>query len=243
MSGNEYNDKKYNNPYYYLLLTDLTNFVELNPQTGMQDANLRVDSRFIDKEICRLPRNESEIAITDLRADMFMEFGFKEEDGTITKISTPDDLIGKKLGQYSICGVFSTEIDREYFDLNKKNAIKDNSFMCNYFYGASDSIITYGFVYHGSLTDNSIKNVLVKSNGNMSNTKKMISDLTYEEDGGYFDVKLVSAYSRFVLDEVVMDYVTGAALGASIALAVFAGLLLMNFFLLISAEEKNNSEY
>lgn len=231
LSTSECANKRYNNPYYYLSLTDLTNFVELNPQTGMQDANLSVDSRFINKEICRLPLSKEEIAITDLRADAFMEFGFKDEDGTISQISTPDDLIGKKLGQYTICGVFSTEIDRNYFELNKENVLKEdnNSFMRTYFYGASDSIITYGFVYNDSLIDNSISKVLVKSNGNISNTKKMIDSLTYEEYGQLFDTELISVYSRFVLDEVVMDYVTGVALGASIVLAVFAGLLLMNF--------------
>lgn len=98
LSSSEYDDLKYNNPYYYLLMTDMTVFVELNPDTGAEEVGLQPDSRFLNKNLCRLPENSNEIAVTDLRADLFIEFGYREEDGTITEISSPDDLIGKSWG-------------------------------------------------------------------------------------------------------------------------------------------------
>lgn len=77
----------------------------------------QVFNRFIDKTSCRLPE-VGEIAITDLTADIFLKYDHKNGD-VITEINYVDDLIGLELSGYTICGVYSTEVDiseyREYW--------------------------------------------------------------------------------------------------------------------------------
>lgn len=91
--GNYYNL----NPYREIALCEIVMGVELDPATGEEDACLKPDDRFLDPNNCRLPSSDHEIAITDIRASMFMLFGYKAEDGETAEIKTPDDLIGKNL--------------------------------------------------------------------------------------------------------------------------------------------------
>ena len=100
------------NPYVYFA-TRSSNFVaELDNQSTL---NLQADERFLDKSLCRLPETYDEIAITDIRADMYIRYGYKAEDGMAYEIKTPDDLIGKEVDGFTICGVYSTEQDTEFF--------------------------------------------------------------------------------------------------------------------------------
>lgn len=77
---------------------------------------LEVDSRFIDKSLCHIPNTIYEIALTDVMAELYFAFGFVNEDGTVSTINTPDDLIGKKVGNYTICGVYTTPDSQFIFD-------------------------------------------------------------------------------------------------------------------------------
>ncbi|MBP5343051.1 hypothetical protein J6Y73_03925 [bacterium] len=83
---------------------------------------LEIDSRFIDKSLCHPPRNKTEIAITDIRAQVYMDLGFVDEDNNIIEINTPDDLIGIKIGDFTICGVYSTPESEIIFE-NRNNQL------------------------------------------------------------------------------------------------------------------------
>jgi hypothetical protein len=106
------------------------NIVYLNSETGEDDALLRPDPRLT--VACRLPQNDSEIAITDYTADMFMRLGYKDVDGDGMSydITGPDELIGKTISGYTICGVYKTDEDKQKFkdryDHDYKGPIYDN---------------------------------------------------------------------------------------------------------------------
>lgn len=99
--GNYYRDLSESNAYYHMTLSYescfLESCIEIDPVTGADDLALSPDERFVDPTLCRLPQNVTEIAISDFQADIFMEFGLKDFDGTEWEITTPDDLIGKTL--------------------------------------------------------------------------------------------------------------------------------------------------
>lgn len=101
------------NKYVYFLT--ICNIVYLDPETGEDDASLSPDPRLT--AACRLPQNDKEIAITDYTADMFMRLGYKDVDGdgATYAISNPDELIGKTINGYTICGVYTTGNETQRF--------------------------------------------------------------------------------------------------------------------------------
>lgn len=113
--GIEYEDILLKRNPYESFACSFGNAVAVDPARGEKDLFLTPDERFYDKDLCRLPETSDEIAITDIHADMFIRYGYKNTDGGIIDIKTPDDLIGLTLGEYSIVGVYSTEQDADYF--------------------------------------------------------------------------------------------------------------------------------
>lgn len=101
------------NPYIDILYKRFDALVELNSITGEKDATLSPDPRFVDKSQCRLPRSFDEIAISDAKFDMFVRFGYKDEEGNTYRIEKPDDLIGKKIIDLTVVGIYSTTQKRE----------------------------------------------------------------------------------------------------------------------------------
>ncbi len=127
------------NPYNYIGLRTISHIIELDPETGEEDANLTpvtADSR--------LPQSYDEIAITDYRADLLLRYGFRTTNSSGTKywdtntgtdtdnntdtagnsasgsapesehvtsdmLSGPEDLIGKRFSGLTIVGIFSTD--------------------------------------------------------------------------------------------------------------------------------------
>ncbi len=107
-----YEDRR--NPYDFFG-KEIDGFVEIDAENGENDFGLTADSRFADKSLCRFPRNLNEIAITDLELDLYIRYGYRTDGGEIIKITKPDDMIGRTMDGYTVCGVYSTEVDRELF--------------------------------------------------------------------------------------------------------------------------------
>ena len=222
---------KYSNLYYALAMSGLETLAELAPISGETDANLTADRRFVDKSLCRLPQTDSEIAVTDLQFELFKEFGYEDDDGSVTGIRTPDDLIGKKLGRFTVCGVYSTEVDASYFIKNKEIQIYDIDIghRSLNFYAAKSSIINFGFVGKGTYKDTEPERYMVKYAGDTSAVKKMIKQMTYSEGDREYEAVIQTFYSVFLPDESFFDSVVDMALITSLVLTVFAVLLFMSF--------------
>lgn len=235
-----------NNPYVRVGTGYFNYFAELDPKTGEQDANLRIDERFEDRSLCRLPQTYNEIAITDIRADMFFKFGYREADGSVTQVKTPDDLIGKRLGEFTICGVYSTEMDTGFLkshDIDQDpdyDSVPVNTALNS----ALNGIVSYGFVREGFLEQhtNEKKRVfaMVKLKGDLSEDMRLIEALTEasDEDSDEYYVVIATGVSGEVsgIADIITMILQPAKIGA-VLFCVFAALLQINF-LMVSLDRK-----
>ncbi len=201
--GQEYKDlsfaKRYN-PYNFYGFSLVDDLVELDPLTGETDAALTPDRRLTVK--CRLPQNFLEIAITDYIADMFIRFGYMNKCGNqkIHKINGPDDLIGRELGGLTICGVYETDNDRNWFkenyDFDNEHVYDEDRYSDDIYINDIDDYIypwmkgehtlTYGFVCRGFRADRAGDNfaysrVLYKLSGDIETDKSILKELECEE--------------------------------------------------------------
>lgn len=218
---------------------------ELDPATGESDALITPDSRFINASRCRLPNKAGELAITDFYFELFMNHGYKEyaddvviseyghiesEDYDIINIKTPDDIIGKQLGYYTVVGVYSTEHNIADYNISYDYSDYADALIN----GTAKSILTYGFSYKdpavGKRYDQT--ELLVKLSGDYDKDTAMLDDLTYKiAPNVYTSVYLTTASIGFV-NEVSFLYhpTTITVLFALMAVfAVFAAILTMNF--------------
>lgn len=224
---------------YYELGLSGTAVIGIDPLTGADDLNLRPDERFLNPSLCRLPQTETDLAITDLKADMFIRFGYREQDGSVTKIKTPDDLIGKRLGDYVICGVYSTEFDRTYFQQFDRVTLASLEKSDPYHYNLLYSLLRTKMV--ATITDAFCKNrytsldkpysVVIKLSGNIENDLKLFEDLNYKtEEGKLRSVQIGSVYWRFMrVAHFFQDYLVVPFRVIAILSAGFSALLMMNF--------------
>ena len=240
------------NPYYIMGIREANsrrNYAEADPETGCADLGLTPDARFEDPSLCRFPTNRTEIAITDLTADMFIRSGgYRVSPESETEpIETPDDLIGKTLGEFTVCGVYSTEIDLDDYRVydNDSLSLAGDLELETRVYGVQYSIATYSFVCEGFNEEGPDGYVLRLDD--VARARALLDDLRYvdaiPEDavedefmlallGGEmtFAVNLRSAFTplsdiaRFFRNYVLIAFVVTAAV-----FAVFSALLLMNF--------------
>lgn len=226
------------NPYLTIGIGAPWCFAELNEETGEEDALLAPDDRFVDPALCRLPRTYDEVAITDICADMFMRFGYLEADGTVTSIQTPDDLIGKKLGELTVCGVYSTEIDKAYFEEHDidRDPEYDTIEMKAAINSAREAIISYAFVKEGFLEaktgDTVVSRVLLRGSGDLKKDQRLIDALEKMGNGsvGSNYVQLETGVSgTILLATSLLDLLQLPGLIAAAVFCVFAALLQMNF--------------
>lgn len=91
-------------PYNVSLHSKIKMVMEIDPEGDYLD--LVPDSRLEDKSVCHLPNTYEEVALTGLKADMYLKHGYIDEEGKTWKFEKIDDLIGKKLDKMTICGIY-----------------------------------------------------------------------------------------------------------------------------------------
>lgn len=220
---------EYTQRYYTLALSGLTALAALDPESGEEDANLRADSRFKDPSLCRLPQTPDEIAITDWQYTVFAEFGYRSAEGVVSSIRRPDDMIGKKLGPYTVCGVYATEIDKDYYVQNKKYAdAGSNEIMQNY-YCAIHSVMNYGYVCKGAIEEAEPEQYLIKYEGDTSKIKTMLKKMRYTEEEAEYGAEIQTFYGIFLPAENFFEEIVTIAFVVSLFLMAFSILLFMSF--------------
>lgn len=219
--------------YEEIGLQGINFLVKLDSVSGETDANLRPDSRFEDISLCKLPQFDDEIAITDLLADMFIRNGYEEiNNDVITKITKPDDLIGKDIDGLKITGIYSTELNIEDYKEYDGNFNHSDHFIDGFVHSAGHAIISYGFVCENfnSVFDISNK-VLLKLSGDRVKDKTLLTTLKkMANNDNNYTPQLFSAYSSFVTDAFSYKYYLfhGAMILDGI-FSLFSALLMMNY--------------
>lgn len=255
----ELTDNEYYNPYNYLAAGGFSRLVEINKES---DAYLVRDERLSEGK-CKLPSNQNEIAITDYWADMFLRFGYKDyESNEIVKISSIDELIGKKLEKdFVICGIYKTDESQEFLKKYDHDAV-NNSLPDDYLfmYLRGEHSMNYGFVCNGFFEKNIPSpvclDVYYKLKGNLASDKQILSYLTYSYEETFtngrpndwvnYYTHNVSAtfktrYSGFDMatDTLRSKECVKVLLIVSSVLAVLSALILFNF-LNASLDEKKH---
>jgi ABC-type lipoprotein export system ATPase subunit len=250
------------NPYLTLALRSFNNLFEIDSDTGYADAKLTADSRFKDSSLCQLPQTYSQIGITDFQADLFIRFGYSSSDGKVTEVKSPDDLIGKAIGNYTISGVFSTEESKDLYsqydrqDYSMTNDI-DMQYQINGVHPCTFGFVKKGFSQHlinaarnypdGAeiAYENYLHHVLLKLSGNKLADESFFKKMKYSVKGGpgeesfHYAASLLSVYSGYTdASASLRDY--DFILTISIVSLVFGflSILLLTLFLTGSLEDR-----
>lgn len=219
--------------------------VELNPSSGESDARLTPDKRFLDSSLCKLPSNFDEIAISDAHMDMFMRFGYREDSGEKTVISSPDDLIGKKIDGLNVCGVYSTECDKDYYkkyDSTLSESKGEESFLLA-MHGSGPPQCAY--VYEGFLEHNR-KNcgvVTVHLSGNINHDVWQIRKLFSIEGNIVCKIILCSPYSGYYHEvRLISEYAPRLCVPVGLIFTILFLVPILSFFRTIKKWKQNNPD-
>ncbi len=239
--------------YQYILLQEIDRVIFVNENIDISKYGYIPDSRFVDSSLCRLPQNENEIALTDFHFAAFKEFGYRKKTGDSAdvkiEIKAPDDLIGLRLGKYTICGVYTSDVDIDYMEAHRAEYNRAERYSFLESLGASVgwySVADYAIVYKDDadmIASRSNTEVLMKLDGNVSEIQRLIKRLSgksYIEEiekerprRAYVSSPIVA----FMIDETLLMAICGVALLAVGPLAVF-GMLLFMTFLSVSIERR-----
>ncbi|MCD8294844.1 MAG: FtsX-like permease family protein [Clostridia bacterium] len=242
--------------YDSLIIQRFDAVVELNSDTTEEDLAITPDPRLAETTECRLPSNIYEIAITDLKADFYIKYGYMTDDGEEVVIETPDDLIGKTLDGFTIVGIYSTTEDCEDLKQITKDSCGERKYS---YYVKGYHVANFAFLYEGYETNESIygsnaiygsgslkHNIYYKLSGSLSTDKALIKKMTYTEAGyshiltDTYSVCLSSPYSGFsraaqnyLADEVIM-----VAYVVAVIFMIISILLTANFMMTSHEERK-----
>ncbi|MBR7100126.1 MAG: ATP-binding cassette domain-containing protein [Clostridia bacterium] len=196
-----------------------------------ESLNLQADERFINKALCRYPTRVNEVAISDIKADIYIKYGFIDADGISHNIYKPDDLIGLKISDnYTICGVFSTP-DSELLRNNpysNETYESECAIRC-----VNNSILNYWYVCPNFFELKGGKNptgfLLPLEKGYFSDIN-FFKKLDFQEGDYRFYPELLSIYGfRVNVWQSFIEEYNSLVIGLSIAFTVFSILLTFNY--------------
>ncbi len=226
----------------------ISRYVVVDENTDASDLGL---SPITDSS--RLPLNSEEIAITDYHADMFARLGYRNiEEDAVEEINSPEEMIGKKIYDYTIVGIYSTEESLEWLKQYDKSVSSESETEYFNYWSYGYHMIKSALIGSDGLDLSSISQVLYMLTGNASNDKKIIESLYYEEETeevfeGYIlyhsidhTITVTSAYTGFLSNVTILteDIFLEAALIVGIVVAIFSALLLTNFLFVITGARK-----
>ncbi len=152
-----------------------TNCMKLDDSITESDLAISKDSRFIDESKCSLPKASDEIAITSLNYEAFEKYGYVDDDGNVYSINTPDDMIGRNIGDFVIVGVYSTSEDT----VLESELDSDSTYYSSFI--SSTHMYNAVFASADTLFDTYQDSVFIRLDSDISITKQMLRKLTYSE--------------------------------------------------------------
>ncbi len=225
--------------------------IELS-ENELSYCGFELDSRIQNPSICHLPVKDDKLAISSFKADMFMEYGYREDDGTIIKIESIIDLIGKKMDGYRITAIYDMKEDystfRKLASYDKNNgrekrlnrAYHSSTFLSNYV------IMRDGLLRERNRTTSFRLGYVYSLPENPSEMRELIKNLTYEKKARntilYYNVKIhspLSGYGTIVEVEKYGPY--HITLLITTLVFVFTDIILLSIFFARIFSKKNLS--
>ena len=91
-------------------------------ESDLNYTGFTLDNRIQDQAKCHFPAQYGEIALTSFKANMYLEYGYKDKNGNVVQLKGIDDLIGSELDGYKVTAVYETE---ESIDLMRNHSSID----------------------------------------------------------------------------------------------------------------------
>lgn len=194
---------RFETAYEYLLSSNFDGIIERKNYLNEEELSVVPDKRFLNKSLCRLPSTSREIAITDLKFEFFQRYGYND-DGVKTNILYPDDLIGKKIGDFTIVGVYSIE---ENLDRLKDVSVANYGYKYveNYVngYNLSNFAILSEEYFSAEGFNQAVYGIFYKLSGDIAVDKTLLQRLSYTKYSQRFktfyrySAKIRSDYSGY----------------------------------------------
>ncbi len=221
----------------YALQSDIDRCLEVNEKTGLVP-----DGRFKNKALCRLPETPADAAISDIVYELYEYCGFKDSDGVVYNIFTPDDLVGLKLSvsingkarEVTICGVFETpdsarirgqSAERETYE--NYSARVAGSYLASFIY------VCPGTVEPSSEDNNYLIRYYLPLTRSYRATKKIIEELSYKDGENRYYSEVHCAYNdvagdweSFLTEYGHTPFIVGSAVFGLFAVMMSLGYLL-----------------
>lgn len=220
-----------------------------------ESIGLKPDSRFRNPSICKLPSSPDEIAVSDIKFEMYKLCDFLDGDGIAHSIKTPDDLIGLKVREklpiageceFTVCGVFETPDStriRSYPVREETygcmSALTSGNFLVNYLYVCPNFYDLLGYELNFGRDDdynlvrrNAAQYYLPLKNGVRSDYVRL-KELTFEKDGHRYGYKVSCGFSdRVSVWRVFVEEQGDLFFGVvSAVMSFFAVMMSLNFLL------------
>lgn len=246
----EKKETAYTNTFY----ENFHGFMEMDDES-FGYTGFSLDKRIQNKSACHLPSKYDECAISGFKANLYLEKGYRDENGNIVSLKNIDDLIGRKLDNFTITAIYET---REDMDFAKKHSFenpttdaekKENNKYCKGTY-----INNYLYLKKGTLDDFKKKNEWKQNFAyglfyhlpeNKASCLSLLNKMTYaykDEDGVDFRIRpnllspvtsVVDSARSFQKGTTINIYITVLAI-----FAVFDLLLVVSLFSHESKKER-----
>lgn len=187
-------------PFYNMATFNSDYAMEVKEDSGLFDTLLTADPRLKEETECRLPSSFTECAITDFQAEVIAQKGILDSDtNSIKNINTLDEIIGMKLGELTITGIFQTEVSlEEWVQYDIPNYVDEYGYdtfefqVSSGYSPASMMILKEGFAESMSKRT---QLVMVKTSGSLSKDMALKNKLSDSTDGRY--IKYLNYYYAF----------------------------------------------
>lgn len=197
------------NAYQHLYIGPFNGIIELD-EVSLSHYGFELDSRIENVSNCHLPVKDDELAISSFKADMFLEYGYREDDGSEIKLNSIDELIGKKMDGYRITAIYDMKEDLSglkklaHYDKNDPQVKLLNKIYYNCTFLSNYVIMRQGLLQEtvGLHTTRRLEYVY-RLPEDPSEMKEMVKCLTYvkraKDKTLYYNVKINSPVSGYTI--------------------------------------------
>lgn len=196
--------------YEDFVITSFMYSAELPLNFDYSLIGLEKDSRVSSKIVNRMPNVFNEIAISSIQADYLLEYGYCDNyDDNPETFDSINNLIGKKLGEFKICGIFSSkttniELPKNFYECRSADfSLAEGNYIekCSYVLKGQNN---YDSDINIELLDSyNVPSMAIIANKGAQKVKKLIQSNDYKIKNSWgldisFDLDIASPFTELV---------------------------------------------